>query len=233
MMFKSPAVITFHPQGARWLQRMSGPDIVRLDFGALAYFNGGQKGILSKNGLFGGLFNKARGQKYARCLMLSLVDKLRFLQLWWVFKRGTCQNTCHRIPRKNWRQTCHPNGASNHSPIAHNTMDEDLAESCTWPGEDRCLSPRTVIFRYQPTLLTQPRCPPLWYVVFWPLKSRAGAAVGDNRGCGIHLCNLRPTDFDLNLGWQSQAPEIFNGFSGSENIWTSKLPIPNHQWNVS
>ena len=66
------------------MSRMSGPDTVRLDFGALAkVWN-----MPSKNGLFGGLFNKARGQTNARCLMLSLLDKLRFLQLWWAIKGG-------------------------------------------------------------------------------------------------------------------------------------------------
>ena len=48
MMFKSPTVITYHPSPERlhgpWLQPMSGPDTVRLDFGALAAnFDGAQR----------------------------------------------------------------------------------------------------------------------------------------------------------------------------------------------
>lgn len=51
------------------------------------------------------------------------------------------------------RQTCHPNGASNHSPIAHIPMDEDK-KHLIWGGS--LLVSKNVIFGYQPTLLTQP-----------------------------------------------------------------------------
>ena len=56
---------------------MSGPDIVRLDFGTLASAKG-HGNLAIKNGVCCAVVGHSTLEKNARFLMLSLLDKLRF-----------------------------------------------------------------------------------------------------------------------------------------------------------